>query len=628
MATERLIVELDAKSQKLEAALKRTDERLDKVEKGAKKASGSLSLMSAAGRKAASGVKAAGSAAATAAKSIAAMGAAIGAAAAASASYAKDLEITSTLTKTSIEETQALAFATGTVGINMEKLGDISKDTSEKIGDFINTGGGGFMDFVDAMGLTQDEALKVAKSFEGMSGTDILKDMVRQMEDAGVGAEQMSHALEGMASDTTRLIPLLSDGASKMSQLKKEFTDTSVVLTSTDVEKLKEMGNNFSSVYSTFKGTLGKISVEYNEEINAMLEDTQEGLKFIGDEFASGAFTQRYNAFIEAYSKSWSVALGDTVGIFDEININWSELASSMSKIWLDFGLTLPITLKKGGMQAVEFFNDIVDEIMIKIGEANVLMQQGLEKLGFNADVAGAESTLEKWKEEIEARDQKAEAEIQALEREKQAIIEKFVLEQELATLKREEYEADTQNRIDLANKEYENEKAIEEKRLKDRKKLTEGEKKAAKEKNKIASDEQKTEQDNANKSIQLANMVFGENKAISATTAFINTAQGVTKALSEQNYPGAALTASIGALQIASILSAEKGSAGSVSAPSSAPTPDQQEFEPETSSLELTEQVSGEGITTQRIIISTDDGNDIFDGIARGLAERQGRGL
>jgi hypothetical protein len=31
------------------------------------------------------------------------------------------------------------------------------------------------------------------------------------MEDADVSAVQMSHALEGMASDTTKLIPLLAN---------------------------------------------------------------------------------------------------------------------------------------------------------------------------------------------------------------------------------------------------------------------------------------------------------------------------------------------------------------------------------------------------------------------------------
>lgn len=622
MATERLIVELDAKSQKLEAALKSTNSKLDQLENKASKGSKSLTALSMTGNAAAKGVRAVGSAAKIGAQAVTALAAAVGAAAAASSQYAKELKINSDLTKTSIEETQLLAGAYNSVGFSIEKMGDISKDTSEKIGDFLNTGGGGFMDFVDAMQLTESEAVSMAKTFQGMSGNDVLAEMVRQMEGAGVSSEQMSHALEGMASDTTRLIPLLSNGASEMSRLKSEIAQTTTILSSSDVTALEEMSGNFSSVYQTFKGTLGKISVEYKDEINLMLESTQEGLKFIGDEFASGAFTQRFNAFLDAYSSAWSAALGDTGSMFNDLEVDWSGLAEDMAKIWLNFSLTLPITLKKAGMQAVEFFNDIIDEIMIKVGEANVLMQQGLESIGIGGDVAGAEVALEKWKAEIEVRDQKADAEIQALEREKQAIIEKFVLEQELANEARENYANDTQERIDLANKEYEEEKKRLEDRRKNKEKENKKEKKEGKEKEKNKKDEGKLESELANQSIQLANYVFGENKAISATTAFINTAQGVTKALSEQNYAGAAITAATGAVQISSILSAEKGSGGAPSAPS-ASAPQQDDFQPESSSLEITEQVAGEGVTTQRIIISTDDGNDIFDGIARGLENR-----
>ena len=138
-----------------------------------------------------------------------------------------------------------------------------------------------------------------------------------------------------------------------------------------------------------------------------------------------------------------------------------------------------------------------------------------------------------------------------------------------------------------------------------------------------------KLEEQRARQGMQLASLVFEDNKAVSSGIALVNTALGVTKALSKQDYAGAALTALIGAAQIAAINSASRGGGSISGSPSSPPQQQQQQqdFAPETSSLEVTEQSEGVGITTQRIIISTDDGTDIFDGLAKGLDDRARNG-
>ena len=138
--------------------------------------------------------------------------------------YSKELKIASQLSGVAIDKLQGMAFATSTVGISIEKLGDISKDTREKIGDFLNTGGGGFDDFVRAMKLTKEEAKLLADEFALLTGPEILQEMVTQMEGAGISAVQMSHALEGMASDTTNLIPLLANGGKEMKTLSMIYT--------------------------------------------------------------------------------------------------------------------------------------------------------------------------------------------------------------------------------------------------------------------------------------------------------------------------------------------------------------------------------------------------------------------
>ena len=160
MATESLIVELDARTQKLEDKLKSTDSKLTQLSTTTNKTSGSYGNLSKVNSAVASGLGTTVNVAKKAAGAFLAVKAAVTAATAISARYAKEIKNNSDLMKLSVEETQALASATQTVGIDMDKLGDISKDVSEKIGQMLTMGGGGFEDFGDAMGMTKEETIK------------------------------------------------------------------------------------------------------------------------------------------------------------------------------------------------------------------------------------------------------------------------------------------------------------------------------------------------------------------------------------------------------------------------------------------------------------------------------------
>jgi len=155
--------------------------------------------------------------------------------------YGRELKIASQLSGIATDKLEGMAFATSTVGIGLEKLGDISKDTLEKVGDYLNTGGGGFQDFADAMKLTKSETKALATEFSELTGPEVLQKMVTMMEDADVSAVQMSHALEGMASDTTNLIPLLKDGGAKMQELSNSMASVTVPLTAEDLQKLEDL---------------------------------------------------------------------------------------------------------------------------------------------------------------------------------------------------------------------------------------------------------------------------------------------------------------------------------------------------------------------------------------------------
>ena len=255
MATESLIIELDAHTAKVDKKLKATDKNLNKLDDTTQKAESSFLKMGK-----------------TAVVAAAAIAASVSALAISSAAFARELEVASRRAGESVERMQALAFASKTVGISLEKLGDISKDTNEKIGEFLSTGGGGFVDFVDVMRLGKQAARDLAAQFETMSGPAVLQEMVRQMEAAGISTNQMSFALEGVASDATDLIPLLRNNGAELNNLTDEFQQLGAALTQEQLDKIKQVGIEFDKIGATFSADGQKLIAEYSDEIITLIE--------------------------------------------------------------------------------------------------------------------------------------------------------------------------------------------------------------------------------------------------------------------------------------------------------------------------------------------------------------------
>ena len=207
--SESLIVELDARTAKLDAGLKKTDKHLEELETQTGKNDKALAAMS----KTASAV---GSALTVTATAGLALATALTAVVLKSAASQKELTLLSRQAKLSTEDFEALSFATKQYGINAEQIADISKDISDKLGEFSKVGTGAFKDFADIVGLTKEQAMEAAKEFENMSSDQVIGEMVRQMEEAGASSNQMTFALESMGNDLSRLIPLFTDSSKEL----------------------------------------------------------------------------------------------------------------------------------------------------------------------------------------------------------------------------------------------------------------------------------------------------------------------------------------------------------------------------------------------------------------------------
>lgn len=119
------------------------------------------------------------------------------------------------LSGTTSEQFQRMAAGANTVGMSHEKLADIFKDVQDKIGDYVQTGGGALADFFDNIakrtGVTAEQMRK-------LSGPDALGLYFKSLERANLSQTELTFYMEAIASDASALIPLLRNNSAGFQQ--------------------------------------------------------------------------------------------------------------------------------------------------------------------------------------------------------------------------------------------------------------------------------------------------------------------------------------------------------------------------------------------------------------------------
>lgn len=124
-------------------------------------------------------------------------------------------ELANALTKTAqIANTSAVSIqkhvvASKALGIEQDKLGDIFKDTQDKIGDFLTTEGGELEDFFKNIA---PQVNLTAEELRNLSGPDALQAVYNALEKANLSQSEMVFYMESIADEASLLIPLLKNG--------------------------------------------------------------------------------------------------------------------------------------------------------------------------------------------------------------------------------------------------------------------------------------------------------------------------------------------------------------------------------------------------------------------------------
>lgn len=519
---------------------------------------------------------------------------------------AREIDNLSRVAGAGVEEFQRMAFGAKSLGIEQDKLADIIKDTNDKLGDFLTTGGGAAADFFEniapKVGVT-------AEQFRNLSGPDALQLYYDSLQKANLSQQELTFYMEAIASDATALIPLLKDGGEAMGEQAKQADALGIVLTKIDVEKLKQAGGAMDQVQAAFGGFGNQLAVQFSPVVTAL---SNEVLDLVRDMGGFGEISAKaFNVVIEGAGYAANVVHGlgvvwDGVKVVVAGGIEWAlryfevvetgirwlldkipgvevstdsaigNLRQSLTNVREDFtnelkGSLLEPLPYEGVIKWAEDATRIATEAARNAAETSAMgtLVGGSAPAGGNAQAEGEEDP------ELTAMQQR----IEQLKILKDAQLASEMESEQLAYLQRLEmlrlnFEEGTIPTLEayhslvegVANKHEQNLTKISAKGLSDREKFL------------AKSGKDQTKQvfgDLANITAGVANHnkgLFELNKAAGIANAIINTYEGVSKSLSAYPMPLAAVMAAAhlasGMAQVAAIKSTQfgSGSAGATS--------------------------------------------------------------
>lgn len=170
---------------------------------------------------------------------------------------ANSLARTAQIANTSAVAIQKYTFAAKAMGIEQDKLGDIFKDTQDKVGDFLTTGGGELQDFFDnvapQIGLT-------AEAMREFSGPQALQSMYDAMEKANLSQSEMIFYIESIADEASLLIPLLANGGEGFRLWAEAAENAGAVMDAKTIRASQELKASTELLTLSYQGAKNQIA--------------------------------------------------------------------------------------------------------------------------------------------------------------------------------------------------------------------------------------------------------------------------------------------------------------------------------------------------------------------------------
>ncbi|HDS1772065.1 phage tail tape measure protein [Pseudomonas putida] len=222
-----------------------------------------------------------------------------------SAMAAKEITNLSNLAGLTTTEFQRYAAGAASVGVEQDKLSDIFKDTNDKIGDFLATGGGELKNFFETVapkvGVT-------AEQFRNLNSADALQLYMTSLQKANVSQAQMTFFMEAIADEATALVPLLADGGKKFKEYGDAAQQAGMIMDEQTIGAAQRFSTELTVIGQYANSAKTALAAEFMPVLAQLAKDlagtTKEagGLRNVVGEFA--------NDFIEVTAVTASLADG------------------------------------------------------------------------------------------------------------------------------------------------------------------------------------------------------------------------------------------------------------------------------------------------------------------------------
>jgi hypothetical protein len=260
-------------------------------------------------------------------KSLVAMGIAGGAATAAmvlsTAELSKEINQLSQLSGIGTQDFQKYAAGARALGIEQDKLADIFKDTSDKVGDFLQTGGGALADYFENIA---PKVGQTAEQFRNLSGPQALELYVKGLQEANVSQNEMIFFMEAIASDATLLLPLLKDNASGFKLFADEALKAGAILDEKTILSAQELNAVFFLLDQSALGMKNRFSADLMPVIGDLAkifyEATEDTAEFSGVTKA-----------LEVTFKTIAATVTGAIGIFDLFGTKLAGTAAILASV-------------------------------------------------------------------------------------------------------------------------------------------------------------------------------------------------------------------------------------------------------------------------------------------------------
>ena len=308
----------------------------------------------------------------------------------------RELSISSAALGVSTQSLQVWQSQAKNLGIEGDKIADIFKDVSDKIGDFATTGGGEAADVFKALNL------QIA-DFKNLSPDAALQKMGVALRESGLTQSQKVFLLESIADDASRLLPLLEDTTGKLNTLKATLNSNGTILLDSQIAALADVNKMLTDAGKAWESVDHQIGLAGASLLNKFSPEIKAATKLMQDLAGVAAGINADNAnFLKTPTDMINAIEGgkvnDVVTQIKALNTEFKGASSERRTIIRDELLTFYETLKK---QQAEYAQAITSTASYRGGVLGDLANRTIDADGKRlVDVSTALNAVdEAWKQ-------------------------------------------------------------------------------------------------------------------------------------------------------------------------------------------------------------------------------------